>query len=438
MQGRSGNRFKVVLLTLDSLRADCMCQGLAPNLMRFGESAVVFTQAFVQGPYTTMSVPSLLTGVYPSRLPLLKVRNMFGVGVEPARTLPSLLKAAGYQTLGFHSNPFLSRIFGFERGFDHFDDDLLLQSLSWSNPLRLLVNRIQRLRRLHPFLPAEALNCKILAHQRALREPFFLWVHYMDTHGPYHSGGRWNPMAKLRAERLWFKATRNPQQITTAEREELLSSYHNRVSYLDHCVGAILETLAQSPSWGRTIVAIAADHGDEFGEHGGYTHRHKLYDELIHVPFMLRVPGVQPRAVTKLVEMIQLVPTLLDLVGVTRSSPTEFDGASLYPVLCGWDDQTPGIAYSEAELEPNYIASVRDAEWKLIYNPTAGGYSLYQLAVDSAERKNMAASFPEVTGRLAEILEARHSGRRTFECGALSALDEETVESRLRDLGYLD
>lgn len=276
MQEESAKRFNVVLLTMDSLRADCMDQALAPNLMRFAESAVVFTRAFVQGPYTTMSVPSLLTGVYPSRLPLLKVRNMFGVGVETARTLPSLLQAAGYQTLGFHSNPFLSRVFGFEQGFDHFDDDLLLQSLNLSKPLRLLVKRIQRLRRLHPFLPAEALNRKILAHERILREPFFLWAHYMDTHGPYHSGGRWNPMAKLRAERLWFKATRNPQRITSAEREELLSSYHDRVAYLDHYVGAILETLAQSPFWGRTIVAIAADHGDEFGEHAGYTHCHKL------------------------------------------------------------------------------------------------------------------------------------------------------------------
>src|SRR3990172_3109307 len=151
-------RRNVILLRVVSLRADCVEAGLTPSLARFACEAVVFSSAFSQGPYTNMSMPSLFTGRYPSQLAPIEVHGVYGVSVRGAPTLATLLAAAGSHTLGFHSNPFLSRVFGFDRGFAEFHDDLLLDGARLPARWKLLLNRVHRLGRPTPFLPPAPLN----------------------------------------------------------------------------------------------------------------------------------------------------------------------------------------------------------------------------------------------------------------------------------------
>jgi len=424
----------VILLTVDSLRADCLEPGLMPNLVQFARQAVVFTRAYAQGPYTNMSMPSLFTGRYPSRLEPLEMHGLHGVKVGDAPTLATALAAAGYYTLGFHSNPFLSRVFGFDRGFQVFYDDLFLDGRGLPPRAKLLLNRIRRLSRSTPYLPAAALNRKLLQGLGQAREPFFLWAHFMDPHGPY-AGNGWSLLGKLRAERLWRKATRRAGEITPAEREELWKGYRVRVQYLDEQLGALLAELAQRPWWGRTLLVLTADHGDEFGEHGGYTHGHKLYDELIHVPLLLGAPGAAPRTVEDVVELVGVVPTVLDFAGVRAAG--SLDGESLRPAF---EHRAAGRSdsLSEADLMPHYLGCLRERDWKFICEERTGREELYDLRADPGERVNVAAAHTDKAAELRRRWYERRQGSvAAGRAGKLSPEEEELVEARLRDLGYL-
>jgi len=425
----------VILLTVDSLRADCVEAGLTPSLTRFAREAVVFSSAFSQGPYTNMSMPSLFTGRYPSQLAPIEVHGVYGVSVRGTPTLATLLAAAGYHTLGFHSNPFLSRVFGFDRGFAEFYDDLLLDGARLPARWKLLLNRAHRLGRATPFLPAAALNRVVVAGLERAKEPFFLWVHYMDPHGPYAAGG-WGPLGKLRAERLWRKATRRPEEISGPEHDELWAGYRQRIASLDEHLGALFAEFTRRGLWENSLVFVTADHGDEFGEHGGYTHTHKLYDELIHVPLVVRVPGAAPRRVEEVVELVQVVPTVLGEAGA--SLPEELAGDRLELRQAEAPTGSGGASLSEAELIPNYIGCLREKNWKLIGEERAGREELYELGADPGERRNVIAAHPQVADRLREKwFERRRGGVRAARAQKLSAADEALVEARLRDLGYL-
>ena len=425
----------VILLTVDSLRADCVEAGLTPSLARFAGEAVVFASAFSQGPYTNMSMPSLFTGRYPSQLAPIEVHGVYGVSVRGAPTLATLLAAAGYHTLGFHSNPFLSRVFGFDRGFAEFYDDLLLDGARLPAHWKLLLNRVHRLGRSTPFLPAAALNRVVVAGLERAREPFFLWVHYMDPHGPYAAGG-WGPLGKLRAERLWRKATRRPEEISGPEHDQLWAGYRRRIASLDEHLGALFAEFTRRGLWENSLVVVTADHGDEFGEHGGYTHTHKLYDELIHVPLVVRAPGAASRRVEEVVELVQVVPTVLGEAGVPL--PEGLAGDSLEPRRAGAPTGASGASLSEGELIPNYIGCLREKNWKFIGEERSGREELYELGADPDERRNVIAAHPQVADRLREKwFERRRGGVHAARAQKLSAADEALVEARLRDLGYL-
>ncbi len=429
-------RPNVILLTVDSLRADCVEAGLTPSLARCAGEAVVFASAFSQGPYTNMSMPSLFTGRYPSQLAPIEVQGIYGVSVRGVPTLATLLADAGYHTLGFHSNPFLSRVFGFDRGFAEFYDDLLLDGARLPARWKLLLNRVRRLGRATPFLPAAALNRLVVAGLETARAPFFLWVHYMDPHGPYAAGG-WGPFGKLRAERLWRKATRRPGEISGEEHDQLWAGYRRRIAGLDQHLGALFAEFTRRRLWEKSLVVVTADHGDEFGEHGGYTHTHKLYDELIHVPLVVRAPGTAPRRVEEVVELAQIVPTVLEEAGAP--DPGGLAAESLRPLLAGGDaGGASGASLSEAELIPNYIGCLREKEWKFIGEERPGREALYELGADPGERRNVLAAHPRVADRLREKwFERRRGGVRAARAQKLSAEDEALVEARLRDLGYL-
>lgn len=430
-------RPNVVLLTVDSLRADCVEAGLTPSLDRFAREAVVFSSAFSQGPYTNMSMPSLFTGRYPSQLAPIEVHGVFGVSVRGVPTLATLLAAAGYHTLGFHSNPFLSRVFGFDRGFAEFYDDLLLDGARVPARWKLLLNRAHRLGRATPYLPAAALNRVVVAGLERAREPFFLWVHYMDPHGPYAAARGWGPLGKLRAERLWRKATRRPEEVSGQERDELWTGYRRRIASLDEHLGALFAEFSRRGLWEKSLVALTADHGDEFGEHGGYTHTHKLYDELVHVPLVVRAPGAAPHRVEEVVELAQVVPTVLEEAGVPPPDGLAGDSLRLRRAGAG-AAAAGGASLSEAELIPNYLGCLREKDWKLIGEERSGREELYDLRADPGERRNLIAAHPQVADRLREKwYERRRGGPRALRAERLSPEEEALVEARLRDLGYL-
>lgn len=210
---KEDKRLSMILITVDSLRANTTgypgkVNQSTPSLDQFIQQGVMFAQAIAQGPYTTASIPSLLVGLYPIRLKPIPSNEIAGVLMEGVPTLAELLKQVGYHTGAFHSNPLLPRLFGYDRGFDTFYDDLFLKDLKLPQRAKLILNRAQRALRIHLYLPAAGINKKALDWLKKAKEPFFLWLHYMDPHGPYQSRRGFQYLNKIRAERPWRKAVK--------------------------------------------------------------------------------------------------------------------------------------------------------------------------------------------------------------------------------------
>ena len=441
---RKNEQLNIILITSDSLRADALGywgekKQNTPWCNHFVPQGVAFTQAIAQGPYTTTSIPSLLTGLHPIKLKPILSHDIAGVLMQGTATLAELLKNAGYHTAAFHSNPLLSRIFGYDRGFDIFYDDLFLRNLRIPSKAKLALNRLQRALRVQPYLPAKSLTQKALAWLNQAKRPFFLWLHYMDTHGPYQRRKRLRYLEKFRAERLWRKAVKKPELVTEEEKKKLREAYREEVAYLDQRIGMLFEQIDLMGFVHSSILVFTADHGEAFGEHGYFTHTHQLYEELIRVPLIIHVPEIQPRIIDKLVGLVNLTPTILDFAGVKVDE--SFDGHSFRPLIESGDESyLPDYIISEAEFNP-YIGAIRTADWKFILNERAGTKELYNVTMDVQEQHNVIHNYPNIAEELEAKLRKHFSkgfpSKKSKGTEQLSNVDQKILDKRLRDLGYL-
>jgi arylsulfatase len=374
------------------------------------------------------------------------VDGVEGVLVEGASTIQKRFRQAGYRTAGIHTNPLLSELFGFDVGFDHFDDGLGGFSDRLPGKFTLLADKIGRLVRQHPYVPADRLTDRAMEWLQANDdEPFFLWVHYMDVHGPYQSKDGIQYLEKYRSERLWRKAVHSPTEVTETEHERLRETYVEEVSFTDREIGRLLDAFEESAGLEESMVTITADHGEEFFEHGSYSHESKLYEELIHVPLAVD-PPTSHRALERdpgsLVPLFDVGPTLLQAAGASLDG---FEGTSLFESKAadGRDrEQLKGVSgdlgatvVSEARLDPDYIGSVRTSDWK--YIDDAGDAELYDLVEDPDESSNVLNSNPEVATALKEHLDA-HRSRYSGETRSAEHLDSNELDERLQSLGYLE
>ena len=432
----------LLLVTIDSLRADHVYEDLAatPTHQWLEERATKYSTAFSQGPFTTFSMPSLFTSRYPSSLPYLEFSEQTtGVYIGDERSLPEQLTTTGYDTAGFHSNPLLSNLFGFDKGFDTFDARLPFSNTDvLPGRAKIIADKVFRLVRKHPYLPAEKVNERVFKwfEQRDDSKPFFLWVHYMDVHGPYiaKEGNRY--LNKYRGERLWRKAVKNPNDVTENERERLRELYREEVEYTDARLGELFEELQSRELWEETVVVATSDHGEGFGEHGTFSHPHPLYDELTHVPLLVRDPNGNTETVEKPVELIDVAPTLVERAGGPR--PESFSGAPLPST----DNGNDTVAISEADIVPEYNGSVRTARYRYIRNDRMQREELYDVQQDPDQMKDVSADQPEVRADLAMVLD-EHLAAPGREAGSdrdvtRAEIQDEEVQSRLQDLGYLE
>lgn len=317
----------IALLSVDALRADHCShyeheRETTPTLDRLAAGGTWFPNAYSASPHTREAIPALLTGRYPDAC----IDDGYALAGD---TIATLLAGSEYTTGAFHSNPYVSRGYGFARDFDAFDDDLHLGQ----HKLFALVQRaFDKLRRRH-YAPATEMNERSLAWLEGVDEPFFLWNHYMDPHGPYDPPDEYareffgDTTSTKRAQKLyWRAAVTDPESITAAERQEMLDLYDGEIRYVDAQIGAFLDTLAERDLLEDTIVIVTADHGDAFGEHGYYGHPRQLDDELLEVPMVISGPDVPDTTVKAPVSTLDIVPSVLDAVG---EASTELPGGSL-------------------------------------------------------------------------------------------------------------
>ncbi len=430
----------VIFITIDSLRYDS-----SGPLKSLFPQAVVFNNAISQSSYTTSSFASIFTSRYPSRLEHTNlVENVQGASVKSQTTLAQVLRAGGYTTCGIHSNPLLSRLFGFEKGFEFFEDSLLYNSFL-PELMKLRINKIVRLLKVRAYQPAEVITEKALTWlNKHPTSTFFLWLHYMDCHGPYIPEKGFKLLNKIAAEKLWRKAIKKPYDVSSEEIASLKAAYRDEINYIATSLKRLQDELSEMGIWDDALVILTADHGDEFGEHGAFTHHHKLYDELIHVPLIMKLPTSEQKigAVDRQVGLIHLTPTILDYAGVNIAE-LDFEGNSLLPLIRdrdGTDVHLPDHLYSEADWVPDFNGCVRTQQWKLIKNDIEQRSELYNLKIDPAERSNLVDDDPAILEQLKNLLNRHVCSSQTSSLSHAPASDkmDAQVRDRLKTLGYMD
>lgn len=391
----AGARPNVLLITLDTVRADHLgCYGArgaaTPTLDALAAAGVRFETAVAHAPLTAPSHASMLT----SLTPLGHGVRDNGAFVLPdtVRSVAEDFRAAGYRTAAFVSGFPLTRRFGFDRGFETYDDHLP----RGTDPRRTAY--VER-------GAAGTTDAAVRWLDATPRAPFFLWVHYFDPHAPYEPPGE-------------FAARTG-------------SAYAGEIAFVDSQI-ARLTARIEAAAPGRTLVLVTADHGESLGEHGEDTHGIFVYDATLRVPFILAGPGVPAAQVAKTVARgIDVAPTLLDLAGLP-ARPME--GRSLRPSLSGarMDDAATYSESLHSLLQYGWapLHALRSDRYKLIEAPRP---ELYDLQRDPPEAANRAA---EEAPRVDALRRELQKMMATVTPAAARAVDAETA-ARLEALGYL-
>jgi arylsulfatase A-like enzyme/Flp pilus assembly protein TadD len=403
----------IILITLDTTRADRMGflgskRGLTPNLDAMARHGVAFARAYAHVPITTASHTTILTGTYPQ----FNQVNDFGVPLSPKLPyLPDLLHAQGYHTGAFVGSLILDPLEGtapgFDRGFDVYDAGFHVR--------RPGADRYQSVER----RGGEVVNHALAWLSQVPNGPFFMWLHLYDAHDPY------DPPPPFKA-----KYAAQP--------------YDGEIAYADSVVGKLLGELRRHGLYDETLIAVMADHGESLGAHGENTHGIFLYDETLHVPLLIKLPGSRSgKRVDARVRLVDVAPTILQEAGL--SVPSEMQGESLSSMMAAKPSATEegkGPAESErpAYAETDYprrafgwssLRALRTGKYLYIRAPER---ELYNQSADPGEAKNLAASLPAIAGTIATQLDGFRS--RTSQTLLELAKPDAGQLQKLQALGY--
>ena len=393
----------VLLITLDTTRADHLgCYGNAqaetPNLDGLAREGIRFTRVYAPAPLTLPSHTSILTGLYPARH---DVRNNGHELAAKWPTLATILKSQGFATAAFVSSFSVDSRFGLGRGFDVYDDTFDVQApLKGANAERRAEATFARFSR---WL------------ERGVSGRFFAWVHYYDPHLPYDPP--------------------SPYREQFAGRP-----YDGEIAYMDHFVGAVLEALKGKGLLDQTLVVVAGDHGEGFGDKVETGHGIFLYDETLRIPLIFRDPAVFPRpsSVESEVRLIDVAPTILEAIGL-KAEASAMDGQSLVPWIKGKTraDLTSLVEsfYPRENFGWSELVGLVAGPWKYIQAPRP---ELYDLASDPGEKRNLAASSSDKAGELRAQLEQELLRLSPSPGAAAGQAVSPDARDRLRSLGYVN
>jgi arylsulfatase A-like enzyme len=354
-----GERTNVVFIVVDTTRADHIGsygyrRDTTPHIDRLAEKSTVFEQAYSHTPWTMPSVASLFTSLPPRDHGIVKWEQPLAL---EHLTLAEHLQAHGFLTAGFVSHLIFFPEYRFNQGFEHYDVSVLREG----DPVELTTSR-------------EISDLAIRWLREEAHDPFFLWLHYFDPHGVYlqHEPYVWGDQA--------------------------IDRYDSEIRHTDEQIGRVLSSLETLGMADDTIVVVVADHGEEFGDHGGIRHSKTLYDEVVRIPLVIYVPGFSPRRIDTIVSESDVAPTLCRLLGLPV--PASFAGR----------------------------------RWKLVIDRETGARMLFDLARDPGEKRNMTAERADVVARLERAIAEHYAQGRT-------QVDEHELSEPLREqleaLGYL-
>lgn len=515
----------VLIYIIDALRADHLsCYGYARrtspaiDALAADPAAVRFTSAYSPATWTKPVAASILSGCYP---PAHGVRSRSDLFIRAVPRLPELLQTAGYRTAAVSTIGNVSSVLGYGIGFDQFvdlyKDPTLVQQRVVSNtgawklyfeqdttvvlPLAEDVNRHAQ-QWLAQWTHAET-SPRLTEKQDQslplspspllpLSQPWFLFLWALDPHDPYYPPpefDRWRDPGYT--GRIDGSAESVRRARTPADVQRLLDLYDGEIAYVDEQFGLLLEYLRATGHYDDTLIVVAGDHGEAFGEHGDFVHGHLAYEEIMHVPLLFKFPAgmtVSGGVANTLAQLTDVAPTVLDALGLGHLA-AEMQGVSLLPaVQAGAAPRSLAFSETQASTANNRLLAVRTERWKYLRIDAPGDYAtndavsrpagmparlagyrqqlanpemvkrllrnpmfylrrqmaqrqmLFDLATDPLEQTNVASQQPAVVAELDAALETWLAECRTYaglsDLHSAAGLDEATL-AQLHGLGYL-
>ncbi|MFX0133257.1 MAG: sulfatase [Candidatus Hodarchaeota archaeon] len=426
----------VILISIDTLRADHLgCYGYnrktSPVIDSFAKSNILFEHCYVQDDLTLPSHMSILTSLYPithevngnNSLDLSKI------------TLAEVLKNKGYSTLGFvRSIIWMDAKYGFNQGFDRY----IVKDYNFKSPE----------------LNAEFQNAFISKYlKKYTNKNIFLFIHYYDVHSdfkqlPYDSPFPYNNMfypdyngdfnggfGDTLASKYLIHVNHYRIKIKKDDLKYIVSLYDSGIAYIDKCIGDLFRMLKTMGLYKNSLIILTADHGEEFQEHGLMLHGDNLfYDETVHVPLIVKLPGQnnKPRKISNLIESIDIMPFILDYLGIEEKPPMEGRSfADLIKDNMEWKQNIFGFgSHGEAFL--------KNGRWKLVNDNILRkkGFRLFDISQDPMEKKDVKNSHPEIAERLRnELFRKYKKSQRTMIQDKMVLTEKE--KEKLKSLGYV-
>jgi arylsulfatase A-like enzyme len=404
--GATAEAPNLVYIVVDTLRADALsCYGYprptSPRLDALAAQGALFEDLMASAAWTKPTTGTLLTGLYPSRHGALHHGSMLRLP-SGQRTLAEAFQSAGWHTAAIVTNPNIQAVFDFDRGFDTYFDSPVVDTLpkaalrtAWFGRLLIALTRYQF--NWNYANDNQEVNRRALPWLAANQDRrFLLYLHYIDPHSPYAPPGEY----RRRFAQSHGLVLHNQRKAKVGR-----DLYDGEVAYQDMGLGQVFDELERLGLTDRTLVAITADHGEEWFEFGSLGHGQSLSQPLVHVPLILAGPGVPPgQRVAAPVETVGLPATLLELCGLLESGARFGDGQSFAGLLRGQPDAgAPLFLENEFSMEHDIkddfvLSGVRQGELKLvlteksIYRAEAGDilpmYELFDLARDPGERQD--------------------------------------------------
>jgi arylsulfatase A-like enzyme len=449
----------IILIVMDTVRADHTSlygydRDTTPNLRRLAAESTLYRNAISASDWTSPSHASIFTGMYALRHGVRNDLPDYRIGKLPKAvpTLPEALSRQGYQTVGIASNTgFLSDSIGFGRGFDSyrlpmpwmiFEQSRYPAVLRWVRRCLLPSRKEDEI-----YLNAGKITAQTIGAlgQLAGREPFFLFLNYMDAHWPYappqpFSGRFGAPSRRMSGhdlDGLVRAVDFRERTITDAEQRDLKAAYDGGIAYLDEQLGILFDALRRAGSYEHTLIIVTSDHGEAFGEKSLLGHGTSVYQDQVRVPLLIKYPG-QRKAIemSALASGVDLYPTVMEAVGAPRESymagrPLQLvstqSARAIFTESYPWPQWPDSLRFRRTER-----AMFRDS-WKLILS-TSGGQELYDLSTDAGENRNLMGERPEVAAQMGAVLSAWQ--KNLVPVNGPSGVDKDTLD-RLKSLGYV-
>jgi choline-sulfatase len=420
----------VILVIIDALRPDHLgCYGYfrntSPNIDALSKKSLVFKNAYSAAPWTRSAIASIISSKLPIEHMIYSEHKNERLGDE-FLTIQEFFNEKKYITAAIYANPHLD--LGLVQNFSYIDyKGVQLADLIYSKAINWLKNNSDK--------------------------KFFLLIHSIDPHDPYHFHEAYNftcKDSKYRRLQPFFPPRRDGSGITCENRENIIhlnkeqlsemeANYDGEIAFTDHHFGRLISYLKQSKLYEKTIIIITADHGEEFLDHGGYWHGCTLYNELIKVPLIIYLPGVNQKLFEQKVSTIDIFPTLVDLFDRDSYDAYNLTGQSLLPLVENnkkWREK-PILSATGFRGLLKYSLIVGD--YKIIRYADGDVIGLYNLKNDPNESENLMKSDSKTLKflnglLLLKLITGDKETKYHTEIG--SELDEETLED-LKSLGYI-